>query len=165
LSRQRRRRQEGSYSESRTLFNASAASRTGCGAGRLNPGALVRLLPDGRYDPAFVQTNNYTGFAQSVPWQIGLRSDGKLIVTGQFTRLNGESRPGFARLNADGSTDTRFVQGTSFGVGIPMSMLPDGNLLVGGTRFFTGVGLELPAMDLEFDLTPNGLELNWPAGY
>jgi uncharacterized delta-60 repeat protein len=120
--------------------------------------AALRLRPDGSVDDTFKVTSNFainTGAVQA---------DGKLIITGQFTQLNGQSRGGFARLNLDGSTDASFTQGTSFGVGVPLTILPDGKLLAGGSRYFTGAAVETAAPELDFTLTPAGLELTWSVG-
>jgi uncharacterized delta-60 repeat protein len=121
--------------------------------------SALRLLPDGSVDG---------GFHVSTDFQINygaVQRDGKLIVTGQFTRLNGQPRGGFARLNLDGSTDVTFVESTQFGVGASMQMLSDGKLLAGGVRYFTGLGPVLPRPDVEFGVGPAGLELRWPEGF
>lgn len=133
------------------------------GTFRLTPDGPVtsalRLFPNGSVDSSFsVATDFQINFG-------AVQGDGKLIVTGQFTKLNGQNRAGLARLNLDGSTDATFTQGASYGVGAPMSILPDGKLLIGGTRFFTGVGPALPAEEIDFVLKPGGLELTWPAGF
>ncbi len=121
--------------------------------------SALRLFPNGTVDSSFnVATDFQINFG-------AVQGDGKLIVTGQFTKLNGQNRGGYARLNPDGSTDAGFEQGASFGVGSSMMILPDGKLLVAGTRYFTGVGPAQPAEELGFKRTPGGLELTWPAGY
>jgi uncharacterized delta-60 repeat protein len=121
--------------------------------------SALRLFPNGLIDGAFhVSTDFQINFGT-------VQGDGKLIVTGQFTKLNGQNRGGFARLNVDGSTDASFTQGASYGVGAPMSILPDGKLLVGGVRYFTGSGAALPAQEIDFVLKSGGLELTWPAGF
>jgi hypothetical protein len=121
--------------------------------------SAVRLLPDGSVDGSFhVSTDFQINYG-------AVQGDGKLIVTGQFTRLNGQPRGGFARLNLDGSTDAAFVQGSSYGVGVPMRILSDGKLLAGGVRYYTGLSPVLPPPDLEFALGPGGLQLSWPAGF
>ena len=94
-----------------------------------------------------------------------VQADGKLIITGQFTQLNGQSRGGYARLNLNGSTDASFTQGTSFGVGVPLTILPDGKLLAGGARYFTGGAVEVAAPELDFTLVGGGLQLTWPVGF
>ena len=121
--------------------------------------AALRLRADGSVDDTFKVTSDFainTGAVQA---------DGKLIITGQFTQLNGQSRGGFARLSLDGSTDASFIQGASFGVGAPLTLLSDGKLLVGGVRYFTGGAVETAAPELDFTLKPGGLELTWPAGF
>lgn len=121
--------------------------------------SAIRLLPDGSIDDSFhVSTDFQINFGT-------VQRDGKLIVAGQFTRLNGVQQAGFARLNLDGSTDTGFTPTSGFGVGVPLSILPDGKLLAGGTRYFTGSGPELPAGEIGYTLNPAGIELTWPAGY
>ena len=37
-----------------------------------------------------------------------LQADGKIVIAGSFTEVNGLSRPGIARLNPDGSVDMSF---------------------------------------------------------
>lgn len=121
--------------------------------------AALRLRPDGTED---------SGFRVSTDFQINggvVQGDGKLIITGQFTRLNNQARGGFARLNLDGSTDTTFAPTATFGVGAPMTILPDGKLLAASQRYFTGVGPLLAAPEIDFAITPAGLELTWPSGF
>ncbi|MBN9691573.1 MAG: hypothetical protein J0M24_15145 [Verrucomicrobia bacterium] len=121
--------------------------------------SAIRLLPNGSVDDSFhVSTDFQINFGT-------VQDDGKLIITGQFTQLNGQIRAGFARLNIDGSTDISFTPGASFGVGAPMSILPDGKLLIAGTRYFTGVDPEMAAPEIDFVLKPEGLELSWPAAF
>ncbi len=119
----------------------------------------LRLRPDGSEDSTFRVTSDFQINAAAV------QSDGKLIVTGQFQRLNNANQSGFGRLNLDGSTDTTFTPTTSLGVGVGMSMLPDGKLLADNVRYFTGIGPTLPMPKLGFALTPGGLQLNWPSGF
>ena len=121
--------------------------------------SALRLAPNGSVDDTFhVSTDFQINYG-------AVQGDGKLIVTGQFTRLNGENRAGFARLNLDGTTDGTFTPATGFGVGSAMVILPDGKLMVGGTRYFTGIGPSLPAQEIDFTLRPGGLELSWPVAY
>jgi hypothetical protein len=40
---------------------------------------------------------------------MALQSDGRILIGGGFTAVNGASRGGVARLNADGSVDTSFL--------------------------------------------------------
>jgi uncharacterized delta-60 repeat protein len=89
---------------------------------------LRRYNADGTTDAGFtVATFN------STVWDIRLQADGKILIGGHFTLLNGFTRKKIARLNADGSGDTSF--NAAFGDGgfiIKMIPLPDGRILVGG---------------------------------
>ena len=67
---------------------------------------LVRLNTDGTRDTAFT-TNLGTGFVGSTI-AIAVQSDGKILVGGGFTSLNGTSINRFVRLNSDGTRDTSF---------------------------------------------------------
>lgn len=82
----------------------------------------------GSVDPTFVpvQSNgNYTASA--------LQTDGKVVVGGTFTTLGGVSRPGLARLNANGSLDTGFDPGMGPSSNpTVMAVQADGKILIGG---------------------------------
>src|SRR5262249_1856085 len=60
--------------------------------------------------------------------------DGKLLVGGSFTTVNGTSRNYLARLNADGSLDTGFMDGVSGGDNTVYALAEqvDGKLIVAG---------------------------------
>src|SRR5262249_12916934 len=63
-----------------------------------------------------------------------LQSDGKVIIAGSFTAVNGVGRTNIARLNADGSLDTSFNAGSavaSSGLAC-IALQPDGKVLFGG---------------------------------
>ncbi|NDF01213.1 MAG: hypothetical protein EB034_23550, partial [Verrucomicrobia bacterium] len=66
-------------------------------------------------------------------FSVGLRSNGKVMVAGAFTTINGVSRNRYARLNADGGLDAVFDPGTgannvvdSLAVYIPPPVVPVG---------------------------------------
>jgi uncharacterized delta-60 repeat protein len=64
--------------------------------------ALWRLNEDGSRDTSFQQTIlNTTTWVQAV----AIQSDGKIVIGGGFTSVNGQARHYVARLNADGSLD------------------------------------------------------------
>jgi uncharacterized delta-60 repeat protein len=97
---------------------------------------LVRLLENGSVDPTFNTILGSPGTTRIVVSQ----PDGKLLVGGSFTAMNGTPRSGFARLNADGSVDNTFDTGTGFN-SVPrhMIVLPDGKILVmGGFNTYKG---------------------------
>lgn len=69
-------------------------------------GEIKKLTTDGDPDPSFGATT------AEVPGQVGdliQQTDGKVVIKGAFTRVNGVPRRGMARLNEDGSVDPSFV--------------------------------------------------------
>ncbi|MBN2147831.1 MAG: putative Ig domain-containing protein [Anaerolineales bacterium] len=69
-----------------------------------------------------------------------LQPDGKLIVAGSFSTVQGTARSGLARLNPDGSLDTSFDPGNFtylYGPVYALALQPDGKLLIAGN--FTSV--------------------------
>jgi uncharacterized delta-60 repeat protein len=106
------------------------------------------------------------GDTDGVIQQIVVQPDHKILIGGQFTRVDGVARSRIARLNFDGTLDHTFQPGTGIQGGMVhvLRLLPDGRVLVAGT--FTGVnGLQrsriarlLPdgALDLSFD-APGGV--------
>lgn len=94
---------------------------------------LIRLNADGTEDTAFY-TNLGTGFNLDVR-VIKVQADGKIIVGGAFTTLNGNTRDYLVRLNSDGTEDTAFYTslGTSFNQAVlTVAYQPDTKILVGG---------------------------------
>ena len=95
---------------------------------------VARLLSDGSLESS-VTFNPPT----SVDGQVGsinVQADGKILLTGNFSDLNGQPRNGIARLNANGtveSTDT-FDPGT--GSVYSVAVQADGRILLGG-GFYT----------------------------
>ena len=75
-----------------TTFNGNTRNR------------LVRLNSDGTEDTSFY-TNLGTGFGDNWTYTIEVQSDGKIIVGGSFTSLNGNTRNRLVRLNSDGTED------------------------------------------------------------
>ena len=96
--------------------------------------SIARLDTDGRVDPTFVQTG--TGLDGSV-FTTAIQPDGKVLIGGDFTHLEGSSMPYVARLNSNGAMDTTFVPtGTGLnGLVQSLALQPDGNVVAGG--FFT----------------------------
>ena len=58
--------------------------------------------------------------------------DGKVLVGGSFSSVNGVSSPNIARLNADGTVDTTFVAPAPSGTVNALALQPDGKILLGG---------------------------------
>ena len=70
---------------------------------------VARLNPDGSLDNSFL--NGMAGPEPNVVNALVLQPDGKVIIGGGFTAVNGVSRYRIARLNADGSVDPLFQNG------------------------------------------------------
>jgi uncharacterized delta-60 repeat protein len=94
----------------------------------LGPAALAQNVQDG-----FMPTPDGTVSALAV------QADGKLLVGGSFTTIDGVTRIGLARLHADGSIDHGFNASLAAGAVHAILVLPDQRILIGGT--FTQVGL------------------------
>jgi len=97
---------------------------------------IARLNANGIPDTTFT-TNTGTGFNGSV-YSIAVQADGKIVVGGLFTTLNGAPVNYIARLNADGTPDTAFTTntGTGFNNGVfSVAVQADGKIVLGG--FFT----------------------------
>jgi len=62
---------------------------------------------------------------------LAVQADGKILVLGEFTKLRGNKRPGFGRLNPDGSLDTTFNIHTN-GFIWSFAIQGDGKILIGG---------------------------------
>ena len=67
---------------------------------------LVRLLPSGAIDTSFASVA-FTGGAPAT-WPV-VQPDGRILLAGTFTQINGVARARVARLNADGTLDPTFV--------------------------------------------------------
>jgi uncharacterized delta-60 repeat protein len=94
-------------------------------------GRIARLYADGTTDFAFMN-----GLAGADDWidAIALQSDGRIIIGGSFTTVNGVSRSRIARLNPDGSLDTSFqdsLVGANSGV-YSIALQPDEKVLIAG---------------------------------
>ncbi len=95
---------------------------------------IARYNADGTLD----QTFNPSGGANGDIYDIDLQTDGKIVVGGTFSTLNGSSeRNKIGRLNPDGSLDLSFAQ-TANTVVQTVKVQPDGKVLIGG--LFADVG-------------------------
>lgn len=107
-------------SDGRVLIGGSSTSFDGT-----NRGGIARLNANGSLDNSF---NPGTGTDGSVS-SVALQPDGKVLIAGYFTAVNGTNRNGLARLNSNGSLDGGFNPATA---GWPLALQPDGKVLVGG---------------------------------
>ncbi len=105
-----------------TTFNGNAVT------------GVVLLNSDGTTDTSFA-SNLGTGFAGGAASDFTETADGKIIIMGDFTSLNGTSLGGIVRLNIDGTIDNTFSQGVGFAGGYPYraTAQSNGKLLVVST--------------------------------
>jgi uncharacterized delta-60 repeat protein len=90
---------------------------------------LVRLNSNGTLDTTF----NPAAGSDAAINSLVVQSDGKVLIGGFFTVVNGTPRNSIARLNADGSLDTTFdPESGADAVVYCLALQPDGKLLVGG---------------------------------
>jgi uncharacterized delta-60 repeat protein len=96
---------------------------------------ILRLLADGSLDPDYAPAGLGGGlrYAQA----LALQPDGKLLVGGAFSSINGNGRSHLARLNSDGTLDLDFnalsaLAGVSAAAVRDIALLPDGRILVAG---------------------------------
>ena len=116
-------------SDGKTIIGGSFSQWNGTNVGR-----IVRLNSDGTLDTAFT-TNNGTGANASFVYEIAVQSDGKILVSGQFTAWNGTTVGRIVRLNSDGTLDTTFTTNTGTGTNNiirSIAVQSDGKILVSG---------------------------------
>jgi uncharacterized delta-60 repeat protein len=98
---------------------------------------IARLNSDGTLDPTF---DAGIGLEGGMALKILVQGDGKILVGGRFTSVNGVLRNRIARLNADGSLDASFDPGLGANNGvIGMGLQSDGKIIIGGD--FSSVNL------------------------
>lgn len=93
----------------------------------------MRFGNDGVLDTSFGPTTERQGSVTAAA-----ESGGKVVIAGDFNRIDGITRNTIARFNADGSLDTTFDPGSGFDGAInTVAIQGDGKILVGGsfTRF------------------------------
>lgn len=103
---------------------------------------ITRILSDGSTDETFAIR---TGFNNQV-YALGLQTDSKIIVAGNFTSYNGTAAGRIIRLNTNGTADSGFNTGLGANAIIETLFIqPDGKILVGG-RFDTFNGFTSPGI-------------------
>lgn len=117
-------------SDGKILVAGAGAFNSFKGMGALYSQRLHRLNKDGSLDSDF-SINIGSGFDVS-PNTIAIQSDGKILVGGNFTTLNGTSVSKLVRLNSDGTLDGSFTSNTlNFSVS-SIFLYSDNSILIGG---------------------------------
>ncbi len=110
-------------------------------SGIVAPAQVLRVLPDGSPDPSFISPL-FTGPLNTGIRMLHVQPDGKVLVGGLFTEVDGMPVSGLVRLNSDGSLDegfhiphlgdhpSQFIFPT--GIWAPFELDSDGKILIGG---------------------------------
>ncbi len=137
-----------------------------CGAfnrvGTTTRGRIARLNSDGSLDTSF----NPLGGANNLIYDMGVQSDGKIVIVGIFTNVNGTNKQFLARLNPNGTLDNSFTVNADATLS-SVKIQPDGKILIGGSfaniNGFSSRGLARLRADGTFDPTFNvGTGTNGP---
>ncbi len=90
---------------------------------------IARLNPNGSVDTSFDPGSG----ANERVYAVALQSDGKIVIGGRFTQVDGVPRRNIARLNTNGSLDTSFDPGTGANNEIrTLAIQNDGKIVVAG---------------------------------
>ncbi len=95
---------------------------------------IGRLNADGTTDDTFQLGTNLDGAINAAHVQ----ADGKIVIAGNFTSIQGTTRYRVARLNANGTVDNTFSPGTLFSNFVPLHQIlaqPDGKVVLCGPFF------------------------------
>jgi uncharacterized delta-60 repeat protein len=122
-------------------------------------GRIARLNSDGSLDATF----NPPGGANGTIENLDVQTDGRIVVGGDFTSLNGAIRFRLGRFHPDGSLDTSFAPSASSTIRT-IKIQPDGKILIGGSMSFVQSELRIGlarlnsdgSLDSLFNGRPNG---------
>ena len=122
---------------------------------------IARLNADGSLDPSFYPN---TGPNDAINC-INIQPNGKIIIGGSFTSINGIIRNRIARLNADGTLDVTFNPGTGANNTVyTNSIQSDGKIIIGGSfTSYNGTGRNRVARVLGDPCTEPVITLNGPS--
>lgn len=119
---------------------------------------IARLNADGSYDPGF-NTDSWVDYPNQIE-NIVIQPDGKVIISGAFSSIDGNARNNIARLNADGSLDHEFNPGIGADNRVSaLTVQKNGRLIVAGHFVaFDGVAINRVASVHTGDKDQDGVE-------
>ncbi len=115
-----------------------------------NPYQVSWVDKTGVVDPAFAPRISRTGVVR-----FGDEQNGKIIVGGDFVRIDSVNTFGMARLNNDGTVDDSFVADENFGVVAQMQLFDDETALVSTNKYFFKLDSQ-GKVKPDFNWTPGG---------
>jgi uncharacterized delta-60 repeat protein len=125
---------------------------------------FARLNFDGSLDTSYnVAISGVGGNGVVFIQDVALQPDGKAIIAGRFTQINGVIRDSIARINTNGSLDASFAAITiSAGFISAVKLQPDGKVLIGGAFGFVNGNAQQGMARLKQDgrLDGHGLRIN-----
>ena len=90
---------------------------------------LARLTPAGQLDPGFQIGSG----ADDEVYAVQLQPDGKILVAGQFGKVNGAAHPGLVRLMPNGGVDNSFQTNLAAGSQVyALALQSDAKIVIGG---------------------------------
>jgi uncharacterized delta-60 repeat protein len=116
-----------SQPDRKTLLAGRFATINGASRNR-----IARLNANGSVDSTFNPGTGLSGTFDLLE-VVALQPDGKVLIGGSFSKVNGTNRNNIARLNADGSLDLTFNTGTGPSDTVnAVALQTDGKILIGG---------------------------------
>ncbi len=105
--------------------------------GHTTRNGIARLNADGTLDTAFDPGTGANNLAQA----LAIQTDGKVLLAGRFTTVNGVAHIALARLGATGSLDGSFnptFEPAAENIITTIALQPDGKILIGGVFTISG---------------------------
>jgi len=137
--------------------------------------SIARLENNGVVDPTWAGPGVSSPHLSACAVQAMLIADSKkIVIAGNFRNYNGETVPGIARLNSDGTLDTTFQSPVNTVISATaMALQPDGGIVVGGSIIVGSMGTTLIRLtadtvqpSLTYSIQPDGtLRFEIPVGF
>ncbi len=152
-----------SFNSSCDLFGGINANGNNTGSSDTNTNAVTQPLPAGSLDLSFDPNIGPDG----VVYTLTLQPDGKILIGGDFTHVNGVSINRITRLLSNGNLDPAFTPGSGADGSIrTITVQSDGKIFVGGNfTSFNGIGLNyMTRLQSNGNLDPDFTPLAGPHG-